>query len=315
LAPAGEVRQRLQQALALAQPAQAWQLVGEATFWLGVVAINQGDAAQALAYDRQAIDYFKRTKQTGWQAIAYNNIAFHALRAGQPHLAHEQAGLGLELARQIGSLHTQGWLLSTLGEVEIYLDRLPEARTHLNEALALVSKWGPVRLEPGLLVDLAQVSMAGQDWEAAVSRLEHAQALARATAPQFLPSLEVALGQAYLGQGRPVMALSIAQQALIAAESKTQQGVAGMALRLLGQIHAAGGRQGQAREAFAASIERLSEIGDGLECARTHAAMGSWLASQGDPAAEALLQSARLAFEEAGASLYLRQFRVSAARR
>jgi hypothetical protein len=107
-------------------------------------------------------------------------------------------------------------------------------------------------------------------------------------------------------------ALSMAEQALAAAEGKSQQGVAGQAQRLLGQIHAAAGRAALAGQAFAASVERLSAVEDGLECARSSAAWGAWLASMGDPAAEALLRSARQAFEQAGASLYLRQLRDSA---
>jgi tetratricopeptide (TPR) repeat protein len=313
LAPTSEVRQCLLQALDLAQPAQAWQLVGEANFWLGVVAINQGDSALALRYDRQAIDFFQRTRQAGWQAITYNNVAYHALLDGQPLLAHEQAELGLNLARQIGSLHTQGWLLSTLGEIQRYLDHLEEAQIALEEGLALVNRWGPVRLKPGLLADLARVAMARKAWDTAVAQLEAALDLAQGTAPQFLPRLQLYLGQAYLGLGRQVDALVAAGQALEMAEDKSQHSVAGQARRLQARIQAGAGLKAFAMEAFADSLERLLTIDDTLEGARTQAAWGNWLASLGDPAADGLLLTAQSVFEGAGARLYLRQMAEGAA--
>jgi tetratricopeptide (TPR) repeat protein len=314
LAATEEVRERLQRALQLARPAQAWQLVGEATFWLGVVAINQGDATLALNYDRQAVECFQRTKQAGWQAIAYNNMAFHALLDGQPHLAEEQAELGLALARQIGSLHTQGWLLSTLGEIQIYLDRLEEAQVTLEEGLALANHWGPVRLKPGLLADLARVATARRAWDTAIAQLEAALELAGETAPQFIPRLKVYLGQAYLGQGRLAAALAMAEEALASAEGKGQLSVAGRAERLLGQIYAADGHSASAMKSFGASLGRLLAIDDTLEAARSQAAWGKWLAFLGDPAADAMLWSAQNAFERAGAALYLRQMGESADR-
>jgi len=51
LAPVEVFREHLKRALELAQQAQEWQLVGEATFWLGVVAVNCGDAGASGVRD------------------------------------------------------------------------------------------------------------------------------------------------------------------------------------------------------------------------------------------------------------------------
>lgn len=307
LAPVGTFREHLERALELARLAQEWQLVGEATFWLGVVAVNSGDAAGALAYDRQALVQFRRTGQAGWEAIALNNVAYHALLAGQAGLALEMAKEGLALARRIGSINTQGWLLSTLGEVQAHLGRLDAACATLEEGLALVTRWGPSRLRPGFLADLARVAMARQEWDAALARLEEAFALALKTAPQFVPRLRVYLAEAHLGRGNLSRAETQARQAQEAAQRKGQRSVEGQAWRALGAVCATVGRTTRAETSFARSLGLLEAMGDALEAARTRCAWGRWLKRRGDDRAGALLDAARQTFERCGATIDLMQ--------
>jgi DNA-binding SARP family transcriptional activator len=307
LAPTAVFREHLEQALTVARPAEAWALVGEATFWLGVVTVNAGDAAGALAYDRDALACFRRTGQTGWEAINLNNLAYHALLAGQADLALETAEEGLALARRIDSLNSQGWLLSTLGEVQTHLGMLEAARATLEEGLALVTRWGPPRLRPGFLADLARVARAEQKWEAALGYVQEALALALESAPQFVPRLRVALAETYLGQGDLAAAEGEARQALEMAQQKGQRGVAGQAWRALGAIEAAASRTAEAEAAFARSLELLEGLGDVLEAARTRSVWGRWLQGQGDRRAGALLDAARRAFERCRAVVDLQR--------
>lgn len=306
LAPAETVRRHLERALALARPAQAWDLVAEACFWLGVVTVNSGDAAGALSYDREALERFRHSGQLGWEAIALNNLAYHALLAGQAGPGLAWAEEGLSLARRIGSRNVEGWLLSTLGEIQTHLDNMPAARATLEEGLSLVTRWGPPRLRPGFLADLARVDMAGGNWAAALERLEEAWERATETAPQFLPRLSVYLAEAYLGREELVRAEEHARQAQETAQEKGQRGVEGQAWRVWGQVHAALDRPARAEAAFAHSLELLAEVDDALERARTLHAWGRWLAQQGDERAEDCLGQARRAFEACGAVLDLR---------
>ncbi|MEA3308757.1 MAG: BTAD domain-containing putative transcriptional regulator [Chloroflexota bacterium] len=304
LAPAEVFRKHLEQALALARSAEAWNLVGEATFWLGVVTINAGDAAGALVYDREALACFRRTGQTGWEAISLNNLAYHSLLAGQADLALETAEEGLALARRIESHTAQGWLLSTLGEVQTHLGLLETARATLEEGLALVTRWGPCRLRPGFLADLARVASAQREWEPALSHLEEAFTLAVETAPQFVPRLRVALAETHLGRGNLARAESEARQAQETAQQKGQRSVEGQAWRVLGTIHAAAGRPTEAETAFTRSLELL--VRNELESARTRYAWGRWLKQRGDPRANELLETARQTFERCRAVLDLK---------
>jgi len=307
LAESETIRQHLRKALDIAQPAEAWQLIGEAHFWLGVLAINRGDAHAALEHDRKALIHFQLTKQSGWEAIAYNNIAFHALMAGKPDRAVEIAQTGLDLARKIGSLNTLGWLLSTMGEIQTYLGQLSEAQDTLEEGLALVNEWGPVRLRPGFLADLAQVAMAQRAWETAVARLEAAKEIAEVSAPQFMPRLHTYLAEAYLGQGDFALAESEAKQAHKLAQEKTQQGIEGRVWRVLGSVHAAKGQADAALEAFRRSLKILEDIGDKLEAARTQAAWGRWEQQLGNPDALGKMNAARETFVNSGALLDLQR--------
>jgi DNA-binding SARP family transcriptional activator len=305
LAPAEAFRKHLEHALTIARSAEAWTLVGEATFWLGVVTVNAGDATGALAYDLEALACFRRTGQTGWEAICLNNLAYHALLAGQADLALETAEEGLALARRIESRNTQGWLLSTLGEVQTHVGLLEDARATLEEGLALVTRWGPPRLRPGFLADLSRVARAQEEWELALARLEEALALAVDSAPQFVPRLRVALAETYLGQGNVAQAEGEARQALEVSQQKGQRGVEGQAWRALGAVHAAADRTTEAEAAFECSLELLESLDDGLESARTRSAWGRWLKAQGDPRAGQFLDAARLAFERCSAAVDL----------
>ncbi len=307
LAESETIRRHLLKALDIAQPAEAWLLIGEAYFWLGVLAIDRGDAHTALEYDRKALIHFQRTKQSGWEAIAYNNIAFHALMAGKPDRAVEIAQVGQDLARQIGSLNTLGWLLSTMGEIQTYLGQLSEAQDTLEKGLALVNEWGPLCLRPVFLADLAQVAMAQRAWETAVARLEAAKEIAEISAPQFIPRLHTYLAEAYLGQGDLTLAESEAQQAQKIAQEKAQQGMEGRAWRVLARVHASNGQADATIEAFRHSLKILEEMGDELEVARTWAAWGRWEQQLGNQAAFEKMNTARETFVNSGALLDLQR--------
>jgi len=305
LAPVQVFRDHLDRALALARSAETWGLVGEATFWLGVVTVNTGDASGALAYDQEALSCFRRTGQSGWEAIGLNNLAYHALLAGQPEVALEAAEEGLALARRIGSRNTEGWLLSTLGEVQTHLGLLDDARATLAVGLDLVTRWGPPRLRPGFLADLARVARGQQEWEAALAHLKEALALAEESAPQFVPRLRFYLAEVHVDRGDLRRAEAEARQALDGARRKKQRSVEGCAWRVLGAAHAAAGRRADAEAAFARSLETLGALRDELEAARTRSVWGRWLATQGDPRATELLETAREAFDRCGAILDL----------
>ncbi len=299
LAPVDRIQWHYQQAVEIARLLPDDQLSGEACFWLGVIATNRGDYPAALAHDRQALECFLATGNAGWQAITYNNLAYHCLLNGQPGLADQAAQAGLKLAREIGTLHSLGWLLSTLGEIQLYQARYPESRQAFQEGLELVETWGPARLQPGLLADLARVDLAEGNPSMARPRLEQALGLAENGAPQFVPRLRVLLAQVYLHMGQPGQALQQAQQAQEIAQLKNQRSVEGQAWRLLGLAFAAKNQPEQAEQAFKTSLSLLESIADRLEMARTRAAWGKWLILLGQVAqAQPLLSLASQTFNE-----------------
>ena len=276
LAEMAVVEAHLQKGMAAAKRAGNMALMGEANFWLGVVAINCGDALTALAYDEIALELFLDANHAGWQAIVYNNVAYHALLAGRPRRGLAAAEQGLALAREVAARNSEVWLLSTLGEIQLHLGEVVAAEKTLTEGLALVREYGPPRLEPGYLADLAQAALARGDADRAVRLLRAALAAAGECAPQFVPRLRVLLAAAYLQQGASAAAEEAAQAAA-AAVSKGQSRVFGQALRLQGIVAARSG--GCPARKFAHSHEILTGNGDTVEAARTDAAWGLWLLS------------------------------------
>jgi tetratricopeptide (TPR) repeat protein len=299
------IRGHLEAAFDLAESIGAQRLMGEATFWLGVVAVNAGDPRGALVYDRQAQRSFARAQASGWEAITLNNLAYHGLLAGEARRALSWAEEGLRLAKRWRLRHSQGWLMSTLGEIQTHLGQLTEAAETLSEGLALVRRWGPRRLRPGFLHDLAQVALARGEGARALTYLDEALSLARESAPQFVPRLQVARAEAYRSLGEFEPALEEAGAAREGALRKGQRSVEGQAVRVLAQVYASLGQVDEAERAFAESLALFEEGEDRLEWARTESAWGRWLLDRGDAAARPRLERAREVFEACDAVLDL----------
>ena len=204
-----------------------------------------------------------------------------------------------------------GWLLSTLGETQLHLGELDAARRTLEEGLALVSAWGPVRLCPGFQHDLAWVAIAEGAWSEAQELLTTAIDMAPATAPQFIPRLRIALAEAYLGAGGVAEAQAEAEKARLAAERKQQRSVEGRAWRLIAQCGTRSGDDIDIDAAFERSLELLRAVGDDLEAARTRAAWGKALQLRRDPRADHLLHLARETFKMCRANVDLWRFEAT----
>jgi DNA-binding SARP family transcriptional activator len=306
------IRRHLEEAFDLAESIEAWRLMGEATFWLGVVTVNAGDPRGALGYGRQAQRCFARVQASGWEAITLNNLAYHGLLAGEARQALSWAEEGLRLTKRLHLRHSQGWLMSTLGEIQTHLGQLTEAAQTLAEGLALVRRWGPRRLRPGFLHDLAQVALARGEGARALTYLGEALSLARESAPQFVPRLQVARAEAYRSLGAFDHALEEADAASEGAQRKGQRSVAGQAIRVRAQVHAAQGQVEEVERAFARSLTLFEEGEDRLEWARTESAWGRWLFDRGDAAAQPRLERAREVFEACNAALDLARLGLKA---
>ncbi len=299
------VRRHLEAAFDLAASIEAWRLMGEATFWLGVITVNSGDPQGALAYDRQAQQCFARAQASGWEAITLNNLAYHGLLAGKARRALAWAEEGLRMARRLRLRHSQGWLMSTLGEIQTHLGQLAEAAETLTEGLELVQQWGPRRLRPGFLHDLARVALAREEGAKAMDYLEEALTLARESAPQFVPRLQVAWAEAYLSLGDLDHAREAAEAANAGAQAKGQRSITGQAIRLLAEVYAREDQVAVAERAFARGLALFEDAEDRLEWARTQSAWGRWLLAQGDAEGSAHLERAREVFEACEAVLDL----------
>ena len=312
LAPVDIIRDHLRQGLTLAEMSEAVQLVGEAHFWLGVLAINRGATGEALKHDEAALAAFESLNYAGWLTITYNNLAYHALLAGRPQQALSWARKGLALAEKVEARHATGWLLSTLGEIQTHLGLLAEAVQTLTQGLAMVIEFGPPRLQPGFLVNLAVVKLAEGDLAQAMANLQEALLLARDTAPQFVPRVQVLLAEVCLGLNDLQAAQQFVEAALAGASSKKQQRTLGQGWRVQARITLETGAFGEADDCFASSHGILLANGDALEQARTEMFWGRMLAVNGEAErGAALLAAAEETFATCESVLDLQALLVS----
>jgi tetratricopeptide (TPR) repeat protein len=236
--------------------------------------------------------------------MALNNLAYYALRAGRPALALRSAEEGLALARRAGTVNSEIWLMSTLGQIRLHQGELDEAEVALQQGLVLAGKHGPERLRIGFHHLLALVALARQEWAAAAERIEALLAPAEQARPQHMTELHLALARAYLGQGETALAATQAEAARQDAVAKKQRSREGQAWRLLGRLAAAEGRTAEANGAFDRSLTLLETAGDRLERARTLAVWGHWQRALGEEErAGEMLAEARAVFVDMGALL------------
>jgi tetratricopeptide (TPR) repeat protein len=282
LAPLTEIRAHLETALDLAARAGADLYAAEARFWLGVLAYNDGDPQRALKHVKAALPAFRCSGEVGWETMALNNLAYYALRAGQPEAARVWAAEGLVLAQRASTVNSEIWLLATLGQIHLHQGNLGDAEATLQQGLALASAHGPERLRIGFHHLLALVALACRRWDVAVELIGSVLSLAEQARPQHMAELHIALARAYLGQAAYPRAAAEAEVARQIAVAKAQRSREAQAWRVLGQVAAAEGRATDAKHAFEHSLALLEATGDRLERARTLAAWGQWQRKQSD---------------------------------
>jgi len=122
---------------------------------LGSLETDLGDYDAALAYYDQAQDVYKRVGNTLGEARQLHNKADLWEERKDYGKALELSQQALALKRAVGNVLATFRTLTQIGRQYMFLNQLPEAERHLEEALDLVSK---ARLPIG--VELVQTSLA-----------------------------------------------------------------------------------------------------------------------------------------------------------
>jgi len=191
------------------------------------------DEAEALARVSGALgDEVQRLRAL--QAVA----AFKGEIPGRQREAIEDARALLPLLMEESREHKEmrSKVLSNMGQLEVGLRLLDDARAHIGESLAIKEGLGDRRNIPASLMALGSVERVSGNYAEAVTLYERALTLAREEAERLAATDRIEAGR--LLQGASIIAYN------------------------LGEMHRQAGRYGPAIDALEASIEVAERIGD-----------------------------------------------------
>jgi tetratricopeptide (TPR) repeat protein len=238
---------------------------------LGHVRQDRGQYEAAYACHRDALDIRNATGDRWGQIVARNNLAALAFELGD--LPEARAGWlsVLPEAEVIGALPLSAMILTNLGELALADNKLDEAKSRLENALAIIDE------------------VADRGLESVCCR--HLAVLDRI-------------------RGNPASARSLAERALAAAQSAGLREHEAQAYMALGEVLSASihdedatdaGADAPAAVAFAAAIQVMADLGNDAVLARALFVFGRYRAELGDQAAaKDMLRDALMMFTKLG---------------
>jgi len=143
-------------------------------FELGNVAAQRGEIARALELYEEAAKAAEAAHVYYFQALAYNNLAYHSLLLGQLEAAQSALTRGYALAERHQMFGALLHLASTRGEILLYREEWAEAWTTFQNGLTLAEELGNLERQAGFRAGLALAARGQGRIEEAISLLEEA---------------------------------------------------------------------------------------------------------------------------------------------
>jgi len=143
-------------------------------FELGNVAAQRGEIARALDLYEEAAKAAEAAHVYYFQALAYNNLAYHSLLLGQLEAAQSALTRGYALAERHQMFGALLHLASTRGEILLYREEWAEAWTTFQNGLTLAEELGNLERQAGFRAGLALAARGQGRIEEAISLLEEA---------------------------------------------------------------------------------------------------------------------------------------------
>jgi DNA-binding SARP family transcriptional activator len=143
-------------------------------FELGNVAAQRGEITRALELYEEAAKAAEDARVYYFQALAYNNLAYHHLLLGQLEAAQNALTRGYTLAETHQMFGALLHLASTRGEILLYREEWAEAWTTFQDGLMLAEELGNLERQAGFRAGLALAARGHGRIEDAISLLEEA---------------------------------------------------------------------------------------------------------------------------------------------
>ncbi|HET7639798.1 MAG TPA: tetratricopeptide repeat protein, partial [Ktedonobacteraceae bacterium] len=143
-------------------------------FELGNVAAQRGQLHRALEYYDEAALRASSAHVYYFQALAYNNYAYHSLLLGRIEPAQQAIKQARKLAETCELPGALLHIFSTQGEIHLYLGEWAAATELFQHGLALAEELGNLERQAGYRAGLALAARGQNDFERAIALLEEA---------------------------------------------------------------------------------------------------------------------------------------------
>ncbi|HEX9134806.1 MAG TPA: hypothetical protein VF844_21180, partial [Ktedonobacteraceae bacterium] len=244
-------------------------------FELGNVAAQRGQLQRALEYYDEAARRAASAHEYYFQALAYNNFAYHSLLLGRAEPAQQAIKQARKLAETYELLGALLHIFSTQGEIHLYLGEWAAASELFQHGLALAEELGNLERQAGYRAGLALAVRGQNDFETATSLLEEALMLLVDRGYWHLRTrIQLWLAEILLLRGRIVEAEPHLEEALSIAREHGRLLLQLQGERLHARILAAQGDWPGANALFIKTFARISRLDIPLEIARTQVAWG-----------------------------------------
>ena len=167
-------KHHLQEAVAAHKLSDNREDLCAALFELGNVAAQRGEITRALDLYEDAAKAAEVAHVYYFQALAYNNLAYHHLLLGQLEAAQNALTRGYILAETYQMFGALLHLASTRGEILLYREEWAEAWTTFQNGLTLAEELGNLERQAGFRAGLALAVRGQGRIEDAISLLEEA---------------------------------------------------------------------------------------------------------------------------------------------
>jgi DNA-binding SARP family transcriptional activator len=278
-------------------------------FELGNIAAQRGELTRALQLYEEAARTAEVAHVHYFLALAYNNLAYHNLLLGRLEVAQQALAKGTTLAETYEMFGALLHLTSTRGEISLYLGEWGVAAETFQHGLTLAEELGNLERQAGYRAGLALAARGQDKLEDATTLLEEALALITDRGYWHLRTrIQLWLAETLLQSGRLAEAELHLNEALTTAQAHGRVLLLLQGERMYARLLAVRGDWPGASARFAQALERASSLNLPLDIARTQAAWGEMTLrhAQASQNGHALLVRARKSFAAHGAQAELK---------
>ncbi len=209
------------------------ELASVGRFELGNLLAQRGDLTKALESFEQALGLARASGELFQQVLAHNNLAYHAILAGDLARARQQIEAGLELVEKYALIVPRQYLYSTRGELALAEGELAEAEVWFERALTEAQRNDNRSFMANIQANMGLVARARGDLDHALLLLEEARAgLTGVAAPHLQTKIDLWLAELYLQREEQAAAVEALHQAETRLADGERQGLLAWAGRI-----------------------------------------------------------------------------------